>query len=116
MTAADMIKSLQKQALATQNWASNLKIAAERGIDQGLLKKLADAGPESAGYLQVIANMTDDQIEEMNRAWRDRYNASQYAAEEMADVQTSIYRPVHQQSLKRLDLPGYYVLMHMRME
>ncbi len=48
--AADMFKSL----VATSNWATNLDTLADRGLNQGLLTRLRDAGPASAGEVQAI--------------------------------------------------------------
>ena len=90
LTVDDMIKNLEKQAEATNNWAANLRIVAERELNEGLVQALADAGIESAGYLQEIANATEDQITAMNKAWEERFNAEQLAAEEMAGVTTKV--------------------------
>lgn len=90
LTFAQMKQRLADQAKALNDWADNLQTAAKKGIDQGLLKELADAGPESAGYLAIIANLTDEEIDDLNAAWRDRFNASEYAAQEMANTQFAI--------------------------
>ena len=92
MTVEEMASSLQQQADDIENWANNLQIAAEKHLDQGLLKELADAGIESAGYLQQIANATDEEITHMNEAWQNRFAAEKYAAEEMAGASTGIDR------------------------
>ena len=90
LTFSQMKQRLIDQANAMNDWAENLQIAAKKGVDEGLLKELADAGPESAGYLEIIANLTDDEIDALNAAWKERFNASQYAGEEMANVQHKI--------------------------
>lgn len=90
LTFSQMKQRLLEQADALNGWAENLQIAAKKGVDEGLLKELADAGPESAGYLEIIANLTDDEIDALNAAWKERFNASQYAGEEMANVQHKI--------------------------
>lgn len=86
----EMKDRLLEQADALNNWAENMKIAAQKGVRDGLLKELADAGPASAGYLEIIANLTNDEIDALNAAWDERFNASEYAAEEMANVQYRI--------------------------
>lgn len=90
MTVADMAEALTKQAQDLNNWAKNLDIAARKGLDEGLLKQLAEAGPESAGYLAVIANATNEEIDNMNTAWQSRYAAEKYASEEMAGATTGV--------------------------
>lgn len=90
LTFAQMLQRLGAQATALDNWANNLQIAAQKGIRDGLLETLAQAGPESAGYLEIIANLTEDEIAQLNEAWDKRFNASQYAADEMTAVQMNI--------------------------
>lgn len=90
LTFAQMKERLLDQADALNNWAENMQIATKKGVRDGLLKELADAGPAAAGYLEIIANLTDDEIDALNKAWDERFNASEYAAEEMANVQYRI--------------------------
>lgn len=90
LTGEQMITNLQQQADAMNGWADNLQLAAQRGVQQGLLKQLADAGPESAGYLAQIVNMTDEEIAQLNDVYQNKLKAADYAADEMAKVQTNI--------------------------
>lgn len=90
LTFSQMKQRLIDQASAMNDWAENMQIATKKGVREGLLKELADAGPASAGYLEIIANLTDNEIDAMNAAWDERFKASQYAAEEMANVQYRI--------------------------
>lgn len=90
LTSEQMIANLKQQATALNDWGDNLKLASEKGINQGLLSTLADAGPEMAGYLQILVNMTDEQIEELNSVYENKLKAADYAADEMARVTTNI--------------------------
>ena len=90
LTGEQMISNLQQQADAMNGWADNLQLAAQKGVEQGLLKQLADAGPESAGYLAQIVNMTDEEIAQLNDVYQNKLKAADYAADEMAKVQTNI--------------------------
>lgn len=47
---------LLKQEIAQANWANNIKILSDAGINQGFLKTLVDAGPKSAVILQGLAS------------------------------------------------------------
>ena len=86
LSLSEMIQRLNDQATAMTNWGNNLRLAAEMGLDHGLLQKLAEAGPASAGYLQEIVNGGDEAITMMNEAWENQFVASEYAADEMANV------------------------------
>lgn len=90
LTFSQMKQRLIDQANAMNDWAENMQIASRKGVREGLLQELADAGPASAGYLAIIANLTDEEIDNLNEAWDQRFNASEYAAEEMARVQYRI--------------------------
>lgn len=90
LTMDDMIESLQAQTVAMNNYADNLQIAAERGIDQGLLKKLSDGSVESMQYLQVIVDGGEDAVEQLNAVFRDNLKATDYASEQMALMQDNL--------------------------
>src|SRR5699024_2759017 len=47
-------------------WADNIAILAERGVDDGLLEKLREAGPESAGHVNALVNASDDELARLN--------------------------------------------------
>lgn len=47
VSVSQMIANLRHNQEALQQWSENLVTLAERGLDQGLLQQLRDAGPES---------------------------------------------------------------------
>lgn len=61
-----MIGSLKSQVAYMDNYASNMKRAAELGIDKGLLEKLSDGSKESAEILQSIVDDGGEHIGELN--------------------------------------------------
>lgn len=63
------IESLDTQIAYLDAYAANMQLAAERGIDQGLLQQLSDGSEESAEILANLVNATDEQIQEMNEKW-----------------------------------------------
>lgn len=54
VTAAEFMKSLQDQEQAAETWAANLQAAADAGINQGFIEKLAEAGPKAAPILTAL--------------------------------------------------------------
>lgn len=66
---AGFISSLDSQIAYMDTYAINMQIAAERGINQGLLQQLNDGSEQSAEILANIVNATDEQIAEMNSKW-----------------------------------------------
>lgn len=64
------IKQLEEQAAALRNFRLNAERAAERGLRQGLIAALREAGPEGALRMKQLANATESEIGRANRAWQ----------------------------------------------
>ena len=69
LTVADMTKNLEENQRIISEWAENIVILAERGVDQGLLDKLREAGPESAGHVKALVNASDEELEKLNEVF-----------------------------------------------
>lgn len=65
-TTDELLSNMQSQVDGTEQWAENLRILAERGVDQGLLQKMAEMGPKGAGYVSTFTQMTDDELQRAN--------------------------------------------------
>jgi len=59
-TAEKMLKRWSEQTKNLTKYTTNLKRAAEYGLDQGLIQSLSDGSAESAGYLSTIINKIED--------------------------------------------------------
>lgn len=90
MTSKDILENLQSQISGMENWADNMKECANKGIDQGLLKELADMGPKAAGYFEILANMTDQEIADLNSKYQSKLTWEKSVSEEIADISTGI--------------------------
>ena len=66
----DWIKDLEKQAKALQHFRENAEEAADKGLRQGLIDALEEAGPAGALRMKQLANATDAEIKRANRAWQ----------------------------------------------
>ncbi len=62
----ELLANMQSQIDGVTNWAENMEALAERGIDQGLLAKLAQMGPEGSSYVAAFVEMTDTELEKAN--------------------------------------------------
>lgn len=108
-TVTEMMDRWATQTENLNNYTRNLKLAAQYGIDDGLLKSLSDGSAESAGYLQTIiteyqnlgagAETTKEQIEnstgplkdfhdQFNDTFRDTGEARAGFSSTVADIQT----------------------------
>ena len=64
------LADLRKQANALRDFRVNAETAARRGLDQGLIKSLQEAGPEGAMRMKQLADATKSQIAQANGAWQ----------------------------------------------
>lgn len=64
------LHQLEAQAEALRNFRLNAEKAADKGLRQGLIKALEEAGPAGALRMKQLASATDEQIARANRAWK----------------------------------------------
>lgn len=70
LSVEQMIANMQQNQETLAAWADNLQALAERGIDQGLLQELRDAGPESAATVAELVTATDAQLMTLSETFR----------------------------------------------
>lgn len=69
LSTSQLLSNMQSQIDGVTAWEQNLSALADKGINQGLLQKLAEMGPQGAGYVQTFANMTDSELKKANDLW-----------------------------------------------
>lgn len=70
VSLGDWTKELEQQAKALENFTANARKAAKRGLDDGLVASLREAGPEGAMRLAQLAGASEKEIARANSAWR----------------------------------------------
>lgn len=78
VSVSEMIANLQHNQEAVAAWADNLVALGERGLDQGLLQELRDAGPESAATVAALVQASDEELQTLSETFR---NGGEVAAE-----------------------------------
>ena len=63
----ELLNNMQSQVDGTTQWADDLRYLAERGVEQGLLQKMAEMGPKGAGYVTAFTRMTGEELQKANR-------------------------------------------------
>lgn len=71
LSAEQMTANLQKNIEAVDKWAGNLEELARRGLDQGLIEQLRQAGPKAAEQTQALVNASDEQLGALNTKWTE---------------------------------------------
>ena len=90
MSTDQLLSNMQSQIDGVKNWETNLAELAERGINQDLLQKLADMGPQGSGYVETFKNMTAEQMKQANQLWDEGLNIQQFGNDEALKLQTAI--------------------------
>lgn len=71
ISADQMTANLQKNIEAVDKWAGNLETLARRGLDQGLIEQLRQAGPKMADQTQALVDASDEQLGALNTKWSE---------------------------------------------
>lgn len=66
LSTDELLKNMQSQIDGITQWADNMELLADRGVNQGLLQHLAELGPEGAGYVATFVQMTDEELAKAN--------------------------------------------------
>jgi|GEM_PF-1609911 len=69
ISVAQMTDNLLHNARAVEDWSKNIAILAERGLDEGLIEQLRQAGPEAAAQVRNLVYAADDELELLNYAF-----------------------------------------------
>lgn len=91
LTADDLLNNLQSQVDGLRQWRSNLKELEHRGISDDLLEELRNLGPQAAAEIQLMTEMSDDQLDEYVGLFRAKNRiARQQAVSEMEPMRKDI--------------------------
>lgn len=63
---AELISNMESQIKGVTDWANQMQALAARGVDQGLLQKLGDMGPQGMKYVSAFSKMTNEQLVKAN--------------------------------------------------
>lgn len=71
LSADQMTANLQKNIEAVDKWSQNLETLAKRGLDQGLIEQMRQAGPKMANQTQALVDSSDEQLGRLNTKWTE---------------------------------------------
>ncbi len=61
----EMIENLKHNQMVIADWADGIALLAERGLNEGLLEQLRNAGPASAGEVRALVSATDTELQQL---------------------------------------------------
>lgn len=65
VSIGEMIDNLEYNTDAVETWSDNLATLAERGVDDGLIATLRNAGPEARASIAGLVDASDEQLEKL---------------------------------------------------
>lgn len=71
-TADRLIYNMNTQVEGLKLWENQLQELSGKGLSEGLLQELKDAGPEAAANIYSLNQMTADQLDEFNKLWEEK--------------------------------------------
>lgn len=82
VSSQDLINNLNANAEELDNWAARIQELANRGINEGLLKELEEAGPASASKVKALTEMSDTELQNYSDKWAETKDRIHAIAEE----------------------------------
>lgn len=70
LTSSQLLANMKSQNEGVRKWNADLATLIERGLDEGLVQKLRDAGPQSAEQVHAFMQMSVDELKEANAEWK----------------------------------------------
>lgn len=80
VSGAQLIANLEGQVFTMQNWATNLKSLAAKGVDQGLIEELQQMGPKSAAEIAALNTLSGPELETYVGLWKEKSNLARTEA------------------------------------
>lgn len=66
-----MIANLRTNIEAVENWSNDLTTLAQRGLNQGLIEQLRQAGPKAAAQVRALVESSDEQLQTLSTTWTE---------------------------------------------
>lgn len=85
LTSSNLIDNLESQVEGLENWQESLNVLKNRGIPDAMVKELEDMGVSAAGEVELITEMTDNELSRYVRLWRQKNELAREAAEEQLE-------------------------------
>ena len=71
MTVEEMRQNLLENQRVIGEWGTNIAELSKRGVDEGLLNTLREAGPSSAGYVAALVQSSDSELQGLSTAFKN---------------------------------------------
>lgn len=89
LTVGEMQENLEENQRIIGEWAEGIASLAERGVDEGLLDTLREAGPESAGHVAALVSASDEELEKLSGVFSEGGDVATKALNDSLDLKKS---------------------------
>jgi tape measure domain-containing protein len=89
ITASEMADNLEENQRVISEWSENIATLAERGVDEGLLDTLREAGPESAGHVSALVNASDEELDRLSSVFSEGGDVATQALADSLGIEDS---------------------------
>jgi len=97
ITGSEVMKAMESQVRATQQWVQDMSTLTSKGLDDQLLAMLYDTGVKAADEVHAIVSMTDAQLDRYNKLFMmKRQLAKKAAVESLTDARTEMENQTQQ--------------------
>lgn len=80
-----LLRNLEGQVTAFDDWQESIATLAARGIDEGLLQELREMGPKAGPEIAALNTLTDEQLTQYVTLWKQKQEqAKKEATEQLA--------------------------------
>lgn len=109
VSGRELLQNLQSQVDGMREWSDNIRMLAERGIEDGLLQELQEMGPSAAGEIAALNKMSDEQLSQYVTLWKEKNKiARDQAVYELRGLQEDTKKEIAQLEKQTSDLLASY--------
>jgi tape measure domain-containing protein len=87
VSGTDLLKNLQDQVNAFEDWQKNIAALSKRGVDEGLVAELKQMGPKAGPEIAALNTLTDDQLKQYVSLWKQKSQDARTEAENELEQQ-----------------------------
>ena len=81
VTGSQLLANLKSQVSGLAQWTKNIATLTARGVDAALISQLEDMGTSAAGEIAALCTLTDAQLDEYVKLWKEKNELAKQQAE-----------------------------------
>lgn len=91
VSAGEMANIMSENTNTVKTFGDNIKTLTERGLDQGLIEQLRQAGPKSAEQVRALASASDAELQTLNTKYKEGGEAAVEALKNSLNIPSDTF-------------------------